>query len=85
MKKYISFILAFLFCFACSVTALAETVVLAPESVSDPDVKTSILVQGGPGFWSWFFIILAAIVVVFAVIIFINKKRDKKKQENQEK
>lgn len=78
MKKYISFILALIFCFACSVTAFAETVVISPDNMSDADVKTSVIVQGG-GFGMWFLVIFAAVIALFALIIIINKKRDKQK------
>lgn len=83
MKKYISLIFATLFSFVCSLTAFAETVVIAPETTSNPDVKTAVITRGG-GFGMWFLIVLAIVVAVFALIIIINKKRDKKTDKNNE-
>lgn len=74
MKKYISLILGVVFCFIFSVTALAETVIIAPEDVSNPDIKTSVLTTDN-GLWLWIGI---AVIAVIIVVLIIAKKRKKR-------
>lgn len=75
MKKYISVLLAVIFCFTLSVTAFAETVTIGPDDVSNPDIKTSVLTYGG-GFGFWLWVIIAVVVVVGLFVIIIKKNKN---------
>ena len=75
MKKFISFITAVISCVSLSVTALAETIIIAPSEVSDPDIKTSVLVEGNG--IPWIIWVLLGFMVLATVMVIINKKKNK--------
>ena len=76
MKKYISVLLAILFCISLSVTALCETVTISPEDTSIPNSQSS-LVTYGDSWINWAWIIGIALVVILVVIIIIKNKNKK--------
>lgn len=81
MKKILCFLSSIAIFMGLNLSALAETVVLAPEDVSDAELKTSKIVNGLNAS-QWAIVIIGVVVVFFALIIFINKQRDKKQSKD---